>query len=125
MPPSCLPLLFGSQNLRYKRLNDTQHWTIAAKNALAAGQTITVNPTGQSMTGLIASGETVTLNPCDTSQLTINDIVLVQIQGRRYTHIVLHMVKAIEDGKFLIGANNGRIDGWVYPNDIFGQAILV
>lgn len=74
------------------------------------------------MTGLIASGDTVILAPCDNKSLMVGDIVLAQIQGRRYSHIVLHMVKEINNGKFLIGANNGRIDGWVGAGNIFGRA---
>ena len=97
------------------------HWTAAAKAALADGRTIDVTPIGDSMAGLISSGDTVTLAPCDPASLSVGAIVLVQIQGRRYSHIVLHRVTEIQDNKFLIGANNGRIDGWVGPEDIFGR----
>ena len=75
------------------------------------------------MTGLISSGDTVTLAPCETENVAVGEIVLVEIQGRRYSHLVLHLVKARDEGKFLIGANNGRIDGWVGPEKIFGRAI--
>ena len=75
------------------------------------------------MTGLIASGDRVTLAPCAAATLDVGDIVLAQIQGRRYSHIVLHFVTAIENGKFLIGANNGRIDGWINAEQIYGRLI--
>ncbi|MCW3058892.1 MAG: hypothetical protein JWQ02_713 [Capsulimonas sp.] len=77
------------------------------------------------MTGRIASGDTVTLAPCESATLAVGDIVLVQIQGRRYSHTVLHLVKAIENGQFLIGANNGRIDGWVSSEHILGRALNI
>jgi hypothetical protein len=37
----------------------------------------------------------------------------------------LHLVKAIDGGRFLIGNNRGGVNGWVGPNGIYGKASKV
>jgi hypothetical protein len=37
----------------------------------------------------------------------------------------LHLVKAIQDGRFQIGNNKGRINGWIGANGIFGICVRV
>jgi hypothetical protein len=43
------------------------------------------------------------------------------VNGRHY----LHLVKAIDGERFLIGNNRGRTNGWVGPNAIFGRLVSV
>ena len=73
------------------------------------------------MTGKISDGATVTILPCRTSELAVGDIVFAQIQGRRYSHWVLHLVLAVEEDRFLVGNNHGRVDGWVALDNILGR----
>ena len=74
------------------------------------------------MTGRISDGDLVTLKPIVSHELTTGDIVLACVPGKRYSHIVLHMVIGMENDLFLIGSHQGRIDGWVERNDIYGIA---
>ncbi len=101
------------------------NWATEAVAALQAGQTVQVRPRGHSMTGRISDGELVTLAPCQSENLSIGDIVLVRIQGKRFSHIVLHCILSREDNRFLIGSHQGRVDGWVERDSIYGIAAKV
>ena len=74
------------------------------------------------MTGKIESGQLCTVVPVvDHKTLEVGDIVLCRVGGAEY----LHLVKAIQGGRFQIGNNRGRINGWVGENCIFGKCIRV
>ena len=73
------------------------------------------------MTGRIESGQLCTVAPVDPSTLQIEDIVLCRVRGTEY----LHIVKAIDGGRFQIGNNRGRINGWVGANAIFGKCVAI
>ena len=73
------------------------------------------------MTGKVNDGDRVTLKPCDPDQLRVGDIVLVRVHGTDY----LHLIKAINQNRFLIGNNRGGINGWVGKNAIFGVATVI
>jgi hypothetical protein len=96
-------------------------WASIHIGKLSAGQTVSFRPRGHSMMGRIESGQLCTVEPVDPSTLEVGDIVLCRIHGSEY----LHIVKAIGDGRFQIGNNRGRINGWVGPNCIFGKCIRV
>lgn len=96
-------------------------WATFAKEALRRGETVQVRPRGHSMTGKVNDGDSVTLAPCDPDTLNIGDVVLVRVHGRDY----LHLIKAINQGRFLIGNNRGRINGWVGRHAIYGIAIEI
>jgi hypothetical protein len=48
-------------------------------------------------------------------------VVLVRVHGTDY----LHLVEAIDRGRFLIGNNRGGTNGWVGRNAIFGLATVI
>ena len=96
-------------------------WATFAKEALRRGETVQVRPRGNSMVGKINSGDRVTLAPADPDTLRVGDIVLVRVHGTDY----LHLIKAINQGRFLIGNNRGGINGWVGRNAIYGIATHV
>ena len=73
------------------------------------------------MTGKVNDGDLVTVEPCDPATLSVGDIVLVRVRGRDY----LHLIKAINQGRFLIGNNRGGTNGWVGHNCIYGIATKV
>ena len=73
------------------------------------------------MTGKVNDGDVVTVAPCDPSALKTGDIVLVHARGRDY----LHLVKARDGERFLIGNNRGGTNGWVGRNAIYGKAISI
>jgi hypothetical protein len=93
-------------------------WALRAKEALRRGETVQVRPRGNSMQGKVSDGALVTLAPCDAATLHVGDIVLVRVHGNDY----LHLIKAIQGDRFLIGNNRGGINGWVGKNAIYGKA---
>ena len=94
-------------------------WADFAIKELQNGKTIIVKPTGNSMKGKIASGSKVTIEPIELDKLEINNIVLCKVKGRQF----LHLIKAIDKDRFLIGNNRGRINGWT--RIIYGKAIKI
>jgi SOS-response transcriptional repressor LexA len=96
-------------------------WATFAKEALRRGETVQIRPRGHSMTGKVNDGDRVTLAPCDTETLKVGDIVLVRVHGSDY----LHLIKAISQGRFLIGNNRGGTNGWVGKHAIYGIAVVI
>lgn len=96
-------------------------WATGYIAKLAAGETVSFRPRGDSMTPRISSGDLCTVAPCDPATLVRGDIVLCKVRGAEY----LHLVKAIQGGRFQIGNNHGHINGWVGPNAIFGKLTAV
>ncbi len=97
------------------------NWATFAIEKLQAGQQAQVRPRGHSMTGKVNDGDLVTLQPCAPEQLKVGDIVLVRVKG----HIYLHLIKAIDQKRFLIGNNRGGINGRVGPHAIYGRAVSI
>ncbi len=96
-------------------------WANRAIDALSKGETVQVRPHGNSMRGKVDDGDLVTLAPCDPNTLKVGDIVLVRVKGNVY----LHLIKAIDRERFLIGNNRGGINGWVGPHAVYGVATKV
>lgn len=94
------------------------NWATFAIQKLQQGQQAQVRPRGHSMSGKVNDGDLVMLHPCSPDQLKVGDIVLVQVKGNVY----LHLIKAIDRKRFLIGNNRGGINGWVGPHAIYGRA---
>lgn len=89
---------------------------------LKSGEEVSFRPRGGSMAGKIESGQLCTVVPVtDHKTLQVGDIVLCRVGGAEY----LHLIKAIQGGRFQIGNNRGRINGWVGENCIFGKCIRV
>ncbi|HMA35441.1 MAG TPA: S24 family peptidase [Chloroflexia bacterium] len=97
------------------------NWATFAIEALGRGEVATVKPRGHSMRGKVDDGDLVTLAPADPAKLAAGDIVLVRVNG----HVYLHLIKAIDRGRFLIGNNRGGVNGWVGPDCIYGVATRV
>jgi hypothetical protein len=97
-------------------------WATSYITKLRAGQTVQFRPRGGSMAGKIESGQLCTVAPVtDPSTLKVGDIVLCKVRGLEY----LHLVKAIQDGRFQIGNNRGRINGWIGESGIYGICVRV
>lgn len=89
---------------------------------LRTGTTVKFRPHGNSMTPRIKSGQLCTVEPVDLDRLEVGDVVLCQIRGADY----LHIVKAIAaDGRYQIGNNHGKINGWIGGHAIFGRLVGV
>ena len=96
-------------------------WASAAIERLRRDETVTVRPRGHSMTGKVDDGDTVTVEPVGERALHRGDVVLCRVRGREY----LHLVKAVQDQRYLIGNNRGGTNGWVGRAAIFGVATRV
>jgi len=96
-------------------------WASVYIEKLLAGEISSFRPRGQSMTPRIESGQLCTVSPVDSASLAVGDIVLCRVGGAEY----LHLIRAIEPGRFLIGNNHGRINGWVQSNAVFGKLTKV
>jgi hypothetical protein len=73
------------------------------------------------MAGKVDSGQLCTVVPLEAAAVAVGDIVLCKVNGKQY----LHMVKAIQGGRFQIGNNRGRINGWIGANAIYGKCVKV
>lgn len=96
-------------------------WASAAIAALQQGQTVTIRPRGHSMTGIVNDGDWVTVVPLGERAPRVGDVVLVRMHRREY----LHLVKAVQGGRYLIGNNRGGINGWVGRRAIAGVATTI
>lgn len=93
-------------------------WATGYIEKIRGGETVSIRPRGNSMTGKIESGQLCTVEP---ASLRVGDVVLCKVNGNEY----LHLVKAIQGPRFQIGNNRGRINGWISANAIFGRCIRV
>lgn len=73
------------------------------------------------MTGRIESGRLCTVAPVDPLTIAVDDIVLCRVHGAEY----LHIVKAVQGQRFLIGNNRGRVNGWIGAHSIFGKCVKI
>jgi phage repressor protein C with HTH and peptisase S24 domain len=96
-------------------------WASAYIEKLKAGESVSLRPRGNSMTGKIESGQLCTVEPVTTEVLRVGDIVLCKVNGSEY----LHLIKAIQGLRFQIGNNRGRINGWVSTNSIYGRCVRI
>lgn len=96
-------------------------WAAAAIARLEQGQGATVRPRGHSMSGKVDDGDIVTLAPARGRQIGVGDVVLVRVRGRVY----LHLVKAMQGERVLIGNNRGGTNGWVNRSAVYGVATRV
>lgn len=96
-------------------------WAAHYIEKLIAGETVSFRPRGHSMSPKVKSGQLCTVEPVDVTTLQVDDIVLCKVGGAEY----LHLVKAIQDARFQIGNNRGRINGWIGGKSIFGKLIKI
>jgi hypothetical protein len=96
-------------------------WADAAILALTKGRVVRIYPRGRSMRPLIESGEGVLVAPAGEDMIEVGAIVLVRVGGR----VFLHLVKAIDGDRFLIGNNRGGINGWTGRASVLGIAFEV
>lgn len=88
---------------------------------LLNGETIQFRPRGYSMTGLVNDGDLVTVEPLGDRVLKKGDIVLCKVMGNQY----LHLVKAVDGKRVLIGNNRGGTNGWTSLAQVYGYCTKV
>lgn len=97
-------------------------WATHFIQKLKDGETVSFRPRGSSMQGKIEPGQLCTVEPIsDFESLQRDDIVLCKVNGNEY----IHLIKAIQGKRFQIGNNQGRINGWISANSIFGKCVKV
>ncbi len=47
--------------------------------------------------------------------------MLCKVAGREY----LHLVKAVQDGRFQIANARGHVNGWVGKNAVYGKCVKI
>lgn len=82
---------------------------------LQKGESVELNPQGQSMTPKIKSGERIVLSPIETD-LAVGDIVLAKVHGKYY----IHLVSAIVGDRIQISNNHKYINGTTSRDKIYG-----
>jgi SOS-response transcriptional repressor LexA len=95
-------------------------WATHYITKLREGATVQFRPRGHSMCGKIESGQLVTVEPA-SENLEVGDIVLCKVRGAEY----LHLIKAVQGERYLIGNNRGKANGWVSRSAIFGKCVRV
>src|SRR5437868_2754701 len=93
-------------------------WATKLIEDLAKGSTVQCRPRGHSMTGIVDNGDLVTIVPLDSDPRR-GDVVLCVVGKAPF----LHLVVGTRDGKYLIGNNRGKINGWVDRSNIHGRMI--
>ena len=96
-------------------------WASGHIELLRRGDTVSFRPRGHSMSPKIESGQLCTVAPVDPVTLVVGDIVLCKVKGAEY----LHLVRAIQGGRYQIGNNRGFINGWIGANAIYGRLLRV
>lgn len=101
-------------------------WASGFIAQLQTGKTIQCRPRGNSMMPKIKSGQLCTIVPVgvnglNSDTLTKGDIVLCKVNGKQY----LHLISAVQNKRFQISNNHGRVNGWVTNNQIYGKCIEV
>jgi len=96
-------------------------WATQYIEKLKNGEAVQFRPRGNSMKGKVDSGQLVTVEPVSERQLQKGDIVLCKVNGSQY----LHLIKAVNGGRYQIGNNIGKINGWISQNSIYGICINI
>lgn len=74
---------------------------------LQDGETVTFRAYGQSMMPRVKPGQLCTVAPLQGAP-AVGDVVLCRVKGNYY----LHLVKAVDGQRVLIGNNKGHDNGW-------------
>lgn len=90
-----------------------------AVEELQAGRITVYVGHGNSMRPKIMSGAKITLEPCTAADAEVGDAVLCRVKG----NLFVHLVKAKQDERVLIGNNHGGINGWTKA--VYGRVIKI
>jgi hypothetical protein len=96
-------------------------WATLYIAQLQQGRTVQFRPRGPSMAGRVESGQLVTVAPLGARPPGKDEVVLCKVGGHQY----LHLVKAVNGNRFLIGNNRGGLNGWVTAGQIYGRCIRI
>lgn len=70
----------------------------------------------------IESGALCTVAPLTTSDAIVpGDVVLCRVRGVHY----LHLVRAVDGPRCLIGNNRGGVNGWIGRAALYGRLVAI
>jgi hypothetical protein len=100
-------------------------WANAYIGRLLQGQTTKMRPRGNSMHPRIKSGELVTIEPLENldTPLRKGDMVLCQVRGSQYVHIISAIRVKMDVTQYQISNNHGKTNGWT--SKVFGKVVKV
>lgn len=99
-------------------------WANAYIGRLLQGQSTKFRPKGNSMHPRIKSGELVTVVPLeDAGPICKGDMVLCQVRGSQYVHIVSAIEEKVGGTRYQISNNHGKTNGWT--TKVFGKVVKV
>ena len=101
-------------------------WADAYIEKLLRGETIQFRPRGNSMVPKIKSGQLVTVEPQYPHLVRKGDIVLCQVKGKQW----LHLVTAVKfpdcpNERIQISNNKGHVNGWTTRHKVYGKVVKV
>lgn len=77
-------------------------------------------PRGTSMEPIVMDNELVRVRALAEGEMpAYGDVVLCTVNGRQY----LHLVKAVQGERVLIGNNRGNLNGWTHRKNVFGVRV--
>lgn len=95
-------------------------WATPYILALKEQETVEFRPRGSSMEPLVKDNQLVTVaRVTDDTVIEYGSIVLCMVSGRQY----LHLVKAVNADRYLIGNNRGGLNGWTNRKHVFGVLV--
>lgn len=94
-------------------------WAARWIEALEKGETVSFRPRGNSMSPRIESGWLCTVEPLGERAPEKGEVVLCRVAGAEY----LHLVKAVDGGRALIGNNKGGTNGWTPLAKVYGRLV--
>jgi hypothetical protein len=76
-----------------------------------------------SMRERLKHGQVLTISPLkEPGEVQVGDIVFLKWRGGNY---ILHIVKEIQGGRFLIMNSMGKINGWANGEDLLGRVTRI
>lgn len=95
-------------------------WATSYILSLKDNEFVEFRPRGNSMEPLVKDNELVKVQRVtDETPIEYGSIVLCIVRGRQY----LHLVKAINGDRYLIGNNRGGLNGWTNRKHIYGVLV--
>lgn len=81
-----------------------------------AGETVSFRAYGNSMTPRIHPGDMVAVRPRGEEKVKKGDVVLAQVNGRWF----LHLVTGLKPAQVKISNNHGHVNGWTNIANVVG-----
>lgn len=98
-------------------------WADEAIEWLREGNSVIINPKGNSMLPKIRSGDSCLILPItERVELKKGDIVLCKVNGRQYLHYIAAVrgSSKVSSTEYLISNARGRHNGWTHHSKIYG-----